>query len=282
MIRKAASSNNVMLLSRLLSKLNMNDHHLIDEIDSTGRSALMIAAERGYTECVELLLQYGADTSIRTLRGTALIWAANRGHAHVICLLMDYGAKANTRDLSGSTALIYACKYGNYESVSAMIESRRDPYTCCDLNIRDKWGMTALHYAAREGHYSCVMKLLEYDADLTIKDRQDKTPLNYATSDDIAELIECCEMTAYPSTNCIKSRSTVNESDTTSPTSTSTSSFTHSYTYTTHPVPSHLPYEFISGTGQSYPTLYPQEQLSILGSTAGAAFSPEKWFRAYA
>ena len=129
-----------------------------------------------------------------------MIWASNRGHASCCQLLIDHGANINARDLHGATALIYAAKYGCYHCLDILIQPRYhdDINNRIDLNIQDKWGMSALMYASREGYYDCVMKLLEMNVNLSLCDKSGRTALQYAKTEEIEEIIECCEMTSYP------------------------------------------------------------------------------------
>lgn len=52
-----------------------------------GRTALIFAAFRGSAECARLLLEVGADASLRALGKTALEVAEMQGHAEVVALL---------------------------------------------------------------------------------------------------------------------------------------------------------------------------------------------------
>lgn len=58
--------------------------------DSKGKSALMIAAQRGSDELVRLLLDSGANVKNQCHRGqTALSFAAGRGHSTIVGLLLE-------------------------------------------------------------------------------------------------------------------------------------------------------------------------------------------------
>ena len=58
-------------------------------------TALHITAGRGYTECLRLLLQRGADVDLSPGGTTALHECCENGHAECTKLLLIHGANAN-------------------------------------------------------------------------------------------------------------------------------------------------------------------------------------------
>src|SRR5262249_51456044 len=81
--------------------------------DST---ALMIAADRGWEELVDLLLDAGADVNAGNNAGeTALACAAGAFYEHtsgprIIRTLLQHGARVNDRDKAGQTPLMKAAQ----------------------------------------------------------------------------------------------------------------------------------------------------------------------------
>ena len=56
-------------------------------------NALMLAARRGPSECLKILLEYGSPVNDQNHNGkTALIKAAQNGHMKYLQLLIDYSA----------------------------------------------------------------------------------------------------------------------------------------------------------------------------------------------
>lgn len=74
---------------------------------SSGYSPLIYASRAGQVEAVKLLLRKGAyvDRQTTEMRSTALHRAAVAGHAEVVRLLLDAGADASIRDCDGMTPL---------------------------------------------------------------------------------------------------------------------------------------------------------------------------------
>lgn len=65
-------------------------------------SPLHIAASRGYTDIVEVLLCHGAKIdSLDSSDRTALIVAVSRSNVKVVQLLLERGAKVNIEEIHG-------------------------------------------------------------------------------------------------------------------------------------------------------------------------------------
>jgi len=83
----------------------------LDDADPYGRTALIMAAfnpeaDRGYPDCVALLLEAGADPNQRMHFGnTALMIAAGAGETEVCQVLLEHGADPRLTNEGGITAL---------------------------------------------------------------------------------------------------------------------------------------------------------------------------------
>ena len=74
--------------------------------DERGRTALMLAADKGYTLLLPPLLEAGADTDIRAADGaTALFMAVVQGHGEAAGLLLDAGADIAVEGPKSQTAM---------------------------------------------------------------------------------------------------------------------------------------------------------------------------------
>jgi ankyrin repeat protein len=73
----------------------------------SGYSPLIYASRAGQTEAVKLLLRRGANVNRQTreMQSTALHRAAYAGHADVVRVLLEAGADTSIRDCDGLTAL---------------------------------------------------------------------------------------------------------------------------------------------------------------------------------
>jgi ankyrin repeat protein len=179
-------------------------------------TALHQAAEYGLTEVVKYLLDYGADMEIKDGNGdTALCRAVRHGHFYIVKLLVRKGARFSYDQEKGFSAiqyaiandlseiveylldqlktkeklsmdimehidnqLILAAKADNWSKVFTWLEKE------ADVNYRDEKGRTALFYAVEHGNSSIVQLLLQRGADLTIKDKDGKKPVDVIRADE--------------------------------------------------------------------------------------------------
>jgi len=99
---RAASSGHVWMLRMMILRRTVK----LNAIGGPGLTALYCAAAGGHLEAVELLLEAGADSSIREAeRGhTPLHAAAYGGHVEVVRRLLLAGASLEARDYNCCTA----------------------------------------------------------------------------------------------------------------------------------------------------------------------------------
>jgi ankyrin repeat protein len=75
------------------------------------KDGFILAAQKGYTETVKLLIEEGVDVNAKdNWGGTALMYAANRDQTETVKLLLKEGADINAQDMFGNTALLQSKK----------------------------------------------------------------------------------------------------------------------------------------------------------------------------
>jgi hypothetical protein len=115
----------------------------IEAKNDIGLTALLCAAGDGFTDCVRLLLDGGADKEAKSFEQewTALLKAADEGHTDCVRLLLDRGANKEARVRNGWTALMNAAFNGHTDCVWLLLESG------ASKEIKDIRGRTALDVA---------------------------------------------------------------------------------------------------------------------------------------
>ncbi|XP_018566052.1 transient receptor potential channel pyrexia-like [Anoplophora glabripennis] len=139
------------------------------------QTALHLAAENSHAECIEVLLEKGANADIKNHMSQTPLHLAARAKAHLcVELLLEKGrANPNIEDCDKRTALHTAI---GRTSVSSDIIDILIKYGA-HVNKRDQFGYTPLHVAALNGLSQCVEMLINHGADVTTKSKCGITPL---------------------------------------------------------------------------------------------------------
>jgi ankyrin repeat protein/preprotein translocase subunit SecA len=151
-----------------------------------GRTALMLASEKGRLEVVKLLLvEKGLDMEEKDKYGqTALLMASEEGHLEVVKHLLEQRANIEAKDNEGRTALMLASEKGRLELVKLLLEK------WLDIEDKDKYGQTALLLASEKGRLEVVKYLLEEGANTEAKDNEGRTALMLASERGRLEIVK--------------------------------------------------------------------------------------------
>jgi ankyrin repeat protein len=156
---------------------NAEDTDIIDT-KFLNHTALMLAAEKGHADTVQVLLAKGADPNIRHEDGyTALTLAScnNAPHTDVINVLLEHGADPDVLPKDQySSALFCATRSGNEDLVKTLLDKHADP------NIQGLYDRTPLMWAANKGYTKIVQMLLENGAKVNITTNNKETALSFA------------------------------------------------------------------------------------------------------
>lgn len=146
---------------------------------------LCIAAHEGLVAMVSLLLEFGADVENCNSQGcTALILASSRGYCDVVRQLVAAGSILGQIDTTNRCALVHAAMFGHLKVVKYLLACdwiARDNST--DVNLIEA-AQQAFITAAGQGHTNIVEELL----DTTELDVDCKDPITGETAMTIAAL----------------------------------------------------------------------------------------------
>ena len=139
-------------------------------------TALDITARKGSAECVEVLLDAGANRESKSTIGyTSLSWAIESNHSTVVQVILNSGATYDTPDAGGKTPLILAAHLGHDDIVKRLLA------VGAALSPVDSKGFSASHYAVIMKQDRVLRLLLEASATVDIQDSSKLTPLIIAT-----------------------------------------------------------------------------------------------------
>lgn len=146
---------------------------------------LLEATREGQIEAVrQLVVDQGAPFTSDWLGTTALHVAAQNGFVEIAEILLNGGVNRDAKTKLERTALHLAAQSGSAEIVDLLILSG------ADVNARDMLKMTPLHWAVERGHFSVVERLLVSGADLFLKSKFQLTPVDIARNSECYDVIE--------------------------------------------------------------------------------------------
>jgi serine/threonine-protein phosphatase 6 regulatory ankyrin repeat subunit B len=199
---------------------NLNAGADANMADSSGSTALHLAAWEGHAEVTKLLVEARANVNVKNNNGfTPLHFAADQGYVAIVKLLLKNGAKVDAvaefpqktvlpkgglEQLAGAdpnapmqlelgtinvnwTALGLAAGKGRTDVVEALLAGG------ADVNVRNGFGDTPLHNAAKNGNTKVFELLLSKGVDANPKNKLGQTPLDLAVSGGHAEIVKLLE-----------------------------------------------------------------------------------------
>ncbi|XP_033927001.1 ankyrin repeat domain-containing protein 35 isoform X2 [Melopsittacus undulatus] len=145
------------------------------KLNAVGQSAFHLAASKGLTECLTLLLAHGAPVNEKNDDGsTALHLATIACQPQCVKVLLQYGANEGHVDGQSRTPLHWAAPAATSGCASSVL-------LLCDheavLDVTDAHGQTPLMLAARGNHAAICAQLLQRGADPNLMDKEQNTAL---------------------------------------------------------------------------------------------------------
>uniref|UniRef100_A0A1A8R6E0 Retinoic acid induced 14 n=1 Tax=Nothobranchius rachovii TaxID=451742 RepID=A0A1A8R6E0_9TELE len=171
-------------LDKVVSLLSKKGANAV-KLDSEGKSALHVAAARGLTECLAVILSHGADLSVTDAAGfSPLHLAAKNNHVECCRKLIQNKCPVDTMDSLGRTALHHAAAVGNVQIVQLLCEVKSP------INLKDTDGITPLMLSARHGHNEVCSNLLDCGAEINTSGNTGRTALMLATESSSVSVVE--------------------------------------------------------------------------------------------
>ncbi|KAJ4844883.1 hypothetical protein Tsubulata_016454 [Turnera subulata] len=181
---KDVKSSNALVFSPLISVVQANDVEALrklversdidlDEQDSDGFSAAMVAAAEGHVEAFRLLVYTGANVKLQNKYGDTAISLAesNQNGEAFEKVMLEYALEEGLNYSAGVHALHRAARRGDLDLASMLI---RRGY---DVNNLDNDGYTPLMLAAKEGNGRMCELLISYGAKCDIENSRHENAL---------------------------------------------------------------------------------------------------------
>lgn len=195
----ATKYNNPEAVKLLLENLANPNHQ-----NQSGISALMLASEQGFFECVINLCEGHANVELAPSGKTALsmnlsgqtplFCAAKEGHLEIVEYLLERSANPNATNHYGVSVLWIPCQRGLTNIVELLLEKGADPEIApsgIEAEERSISGWTPLYAAIKSRQYSVVKILLNHGANPNAVTSLGSTPFLLASEIGDLEVIKC-------------------------------------------------------------------------------------------
>ncbi|GAB9475896.1 hypothetical protein Gpo141_00012972 [Globisporangium polare] len=123
----------------------------IDDMNTSGYSALHCAAREGHAEIAQLLLDHGANVEVTSDGWHPLHTACVKNHVEIVRLLLSRGANVNAAMGDGVTPLHHAALHGSMELAELLLNAGAGAETCAGESH-----MSPLHLAALRGDVAMI------------------------------------------------------------------------------------------------------------------------------
>ncbi|MBE6417359.1 MAG: hypothetical protein E7033_02710 [Akkermansiaceae bacterium] len=211
-VHLAAQARQVTCLKRLLEA-----HANPNTTDHQNMTPLMLATINNKASFVRTLLAAGADLSVYYLDDTPVTMAAKKGHIECLQFILDAGADVNSRDKHDKTLLHIAAEKGDIKMLHVLYErgadinskSAKEPFLhamirgcsnaeCQELLQREDLdtfaendnGENAMHVAAAHGKIPVMVLLTAQNHLFSERDQLSMTPLHHAAMHGQTEVVK--------------------------------------------------------------------------------------------
>jgi ankyrin repeat protein len=155
LLAAASDGENRIIQALITTHINVDSYRQKGVWSENGMTALIIAAQEGYSTAVKLLLDASANPNFadEDTGRKPLIYAVGSGNIETVRLLLKAGADVNHQDFNGETAIMKAAEIGNVEITKILLQSG------ADISVKNSDAKLALNYAI-ENNYTEIIQLL--------------------------------------------------------------------------------------------------------------------------
>lgn len=162
----------------------------VQQVEYSGLSPIHLATDLGHPQCLKIMLEAkGVNVNAKTREKelTALHLAAEGGYCECVEILLEKGADGNARNHRGQTPLHLAARSQSFDCVEMLLRKGNS-----DPNVSDFDKRTPLHAAVGKAarSYDIIEILVNWGADVNVKDQYGYTPLHIAALNELSQCVE--------------------------------------------------------------------------------------------
>lgn len=181
-LHRAVNRNEEKAVIQILQSGQVN----VDVPNKLGYTPLMVASQQGYLRLVHMLIDYGADVTLKNGSGkNSIMLACFAGHLDIIKHLRKCGVSCHTTDFGGSTPMHWAADGGHCKVVQYLITNG------CEVDVKDTSSLWTplMRVSAINGNVDVASSLIQAGANVNVKDKDGKTPLMVAVLNNHESLV---------------------------------------------------------------------------------------------
>ncbi|MGL9761993.1 MAG: ankyrin repeat domain-containing protein [Wolbachia sp.] len=145
-------------------------------------------------EIVDSLVKQGVVINAKDTDGwTALHYAVNNGRIDIVRILLTNRADVTQVTNKSNTPLHIAVLKDHKEIVGVLVQHVSNDKLNSFINAGTTSGATSLHVAAKNGSLEIVKSLLKHGAIYNIKNKEDKTPIDFSQDQKVTSLLKLVE-----------------------------------------------------------------------------------------
>jgi serine/threonine-protein phosphatase 6 regulatory ankyrin repeat subunit A len=199
LLEKGASAQGATVICAYWGLSSNTVNHLLEQganLEATdmrwNKPALTWHAEIGSSATLEVFLQHGASVRHQDIQGSsALHYASANARTEAVKLLLESGADPSLRDNEAKTPLtrLTSPPTGRFYLAGRWWNptptDRKDTATLlfdagCDPSVKDVYGRVAIHYGASNGYLGVLEVIVDRGGDWEVLDERGCTPLERA------------------------------------------------------------------------------------------------------
>lgn len=151
----------------------------IDQQNNLGNSPLWIACAKRYPCIITELLENGADVNLSNLKGNPPMYnICQKGPKKVIDILLSYGADISIKNTNGDTLILICCRNGQHEILDTLLNYADDDLIHHKAHID---GFSAIMSAAEQNRADCIKVLHAHGIDVNQRTDADNNIIANAT-----------------------------------------------------------------------------------------------------
>lgn len=139
----------------------------VNLVSKNGCTPIALCAQKGHVSALRHLKE--AHLNAQVQGAPPIMWSIQTRHDDCVEALLDMGADVEVRDMYGTTPLVEACIFGNANVVRMLLERG------ADADNPSLKGLTALMHCVQREHLKCTQILIDAKADLDAQEPTQKT-----------------------------------------------------------------------------------------------------------